>query len=86
MSYGGVGCVFSGRAFDVLTYREKRNYDLLKAAVLEDRGFSSFDLTTLGLARLFARLVSDPELAINTELPFPWVGVSLARTGLRLVK
>lgn len=68
-------CSFSGNAFDRLTSRERGNFDRVRAAVLEDGGFSAFDATeTARVARVFDRLGADPTLVMTSDC-YPWVKV-----------
>lgn len=74
-------CSFSGEAFDALTPRQRRDYETVKAAVLEDGRFSAFDATaTRAIARIFDRLEADPAVEVyRDDTQFPWLGVRRAR-------
>lgn len=68
-------CSFSGNAFDRLTPRERGDFDRVRAAVLEDGGFSAFDASaTPRIARIFDRLDADPSLVMTSDC-YPWVKV-----------
>lgn len=82
--YGVRVCFFSGSAFDALKPRERRDYDKVKAAVLEDGRFSAFDASsTPALARIFDRLGTDPEVEYDRESSaYPLINVRRASLGL----
>jgi len=70
-------CNSSGEAFDRLTARDRRDYDVVKAAVLADGGFNAFDATsTAALARILDRLNEDPEVVYVGSSAYPWVQVA----------
>lgn len=81
MSGNGIVCFFGGSAFDKLSGRDRRDYDVLKAAVIEDGGFSAFDATSsAALARMFDRLCADPDVEVITRR-YPWVNITRRNGG-----
>jgi hypothetical protein len=73
-------CSFSGSHYDALKPRERGDYDKVKAAVLADGRFSSFDASaTPRSARMFDRLGADPTVVFDREASaYPWVVVRAA--------
>lgn len=69
-------CFIGGFAYDALTSRQRRDYEQVKAAVLEDGGYCAFDASDSPTsARIFTRIDNDPELSRSTDTPYPWVKV-----------
>jgi hypothetical protein len=72
-------CLFSGTAFDALTVRDRRDYEKVKTAIIEDGRFSVFDATERpATARIFDRLGRDPEVVFDHTVQFPWMSVRRA--------
>lgn len=79
-NYRAYVCFSGAFAYDALKGRAKGDYETVKAAVLKDGGYSAFDASnTAQSARIFTRIDNDPELTRDTDSPFPWVGIRLAK-------
>lgn len=78
MGYAVRVCYFSGEHFDALTTKQRRDYQVVKEAVLADGRFSAFDASSSApTARIFDRLASDPSIE-TFAIGYPWVGVRRA--------
>lgn len=66
-------------SLDDLSRKDRKDYQKVKALVLEIGRFSVFDAYDDDLANNLTRLCQDPEVETDKKLGYPWTGVKKKR-------